>query len=300
MLLGLSSYSLDPVIASGEMTLLEAIDWAAAQGAECMEMVPFAFKFMDDKRKIDSEFIKSVVRRANDAGIKLVNYSVLADLCKEDPAELRDEVERVKRHVDVAAELGVPVMRHDVSAFRRPHGENGLEYFEKLMPLMVDSAGEIADHAAKYGITTLIENHGFFANGCDRVERILRAVNRDNYGLLLDTGNIACVDEDPAAAAHRLAAQARMIHLKDFYIRKRDPGDSTMFDCGGHWFRSMAGRFLRGSILAQGDLDIWEILGEIKHSGYDGAIAIEFEGFEEPKYASKVGLDNARRIWNEV
>lgn len=300
MLLGLSSYSLDPVIASGEMTLLEAIDWAAAQGAECMEMVPFAFKFMDDERKIDSEFIKSVVRRANDAGIKLVNYSVLADLCKEDPAELRDEVERVKRHVDVAAELGVPVMRHDVSAFRRPHGENGLEYFEKLMPLMVDSAGEIADHAAKYGITTLIENHGFFANGCDRVERILRAVNRDNYGLLLDTGNIACVDEDPAAAAHRLAAQARMIHLKDFYIRKRDPGDSTMFDCGGHWFRSMAGRFLRGSILAQGDLDIWEILGEIKHSGYDGAIAIEFEGFEEPKYASKVGLDNARRIWNEV
>lgn len=300
MLLGLSSYSLDPVIASGEMTLLEAIDWAAAQGAECMEMVPFAFKFMDDERKIDSEFIKSVVRRANDAGIKLVNYSVLADLCKEDPAELRDEVERVKRHVDVAAELGVPVMRHDVSAFRRPHGENGLEYFEKLMPLMVDSAGEIADQAAKYGITTLIENHGFFANGCDRVERILRAVNRDNYGLLLDTGNIACVDEDPAAAAHRLAAQARMIHLKDFYIRKRDPGDSTMFDCGGHWFRSMAGRFLRGSILAQGDLDIWEILGEIKHSGYDGAIAIEFEGFEEPKYASKVGLDNARRIWNEV
>ncbi len=300
MLLGLSSYSLDPVIASGEMTLLEAIDWAAAQGAECMEMVPFAFKFMDDERKIDSEFIKSVVRRANDAGIKLVNYSVLADLCKEDPAELRDEVERVKRHVDVAAELGVPVMRHDVSAFRRPHGENGLEYFEKLMPLMVDSAGEIADHAAKYGMTTLIENHGFFANGCDRVERILRAVNRDNYGLLLDTGNIACVDEDPAAAAHRLAAQARMIHLKDFYIRKRDPGDSTMFDCGGHWFRSMAGRFLRGSILAQGDLDIWEILGEIKHSGYDGAIAIEFEGFEEPKYASKVGLDNARRIWNEV
>ena len=91
-----------------------------------------------------------------------------------------------------------------------------------------------------------------------------------------------------------------MIHLKDFYIRKRDPGDSTLFDCGGHWFRSMAGHYLRGSILAQGDLDMWEILGEIKHAGYDGAIAIEFEGFEEPKYASKVGLDNARRIWNEV
>lgn len=300
MILGLSSYSLDPAIASGEMTLYDAIDWAAAQGAECMELVPFSFTFMDDERHIDSEYIKKVVRHAKDAGIKLCNYSVLADLCKEDPDALRDEVARVKRHVDVAAELGVPVMRHDVSAFRRPHGENGLEYFEKLLPLMVESAGAIADHAAQYGITTLIENHGFFANGCDRVERIIRAVNRPNYGLLLDTGNIACVDEDPAVAAQRLASKAKMIHLKDFYIRKRDPGDSTLFDCGGHWFRSMAGHYLRGSILAQGDLDMWEILGEIKHAGYDGAIAIEFEGFEEPKYASKVGLDNARRIWNEV
>ena len=300
MLLGLSSYSLDPVIASGEMTLFDAIDWAAAQGAQCMELVPFAFRFMDDERRIDSEYIKKVVRRAKDAGIQLCNYSVLADLCKEDPEALRDEVARVKRHVDVAAELGVPMMRHDVSAFRRPHGENGLEYFERLMPLMVDSAGEIADHAAQYGITTLIENHGFFANGCDRVERILRAVNRKNYGLLLDTGNIACVDEDPAAAAHRMAAQARMIHLKDFYIRKRDPGDTTQFDCGGHWFRSKAGKYLRGAILAQGDLDIYEFLGTIKHSGYDGDIAIEFEGLEDGRYATGVGISNARRIWEEA
>ena len=56
MMLGLSSYSLDPAIASGEMTLYDAIDWAAAQGAECMELVPFSFTFMDDERHIDSEY----------------------------------------------------------------------------------------------------------------------------------------------------------------------------------------------------------------------------------------------------
>ena len=300
MLLGLSSYSLDPVIASGEMTLFDAIDWAAAQGAQCMELVPFAFRFMDDERRIDSEYIKKVVRRAKDAGIQLCNYSVLADLCKEDPEALRDEVARVKRHVDVAAELGVPMMRHDVSAFRRPHGENGLEYFERLMPLMVDSAGEIADHAAQYGITTLIENHGFFANGCDRVERILNGVAHPNYGLLLDTGNIVCVDEDPVAACQTLAARTRMVHLKDFYIRFRDPGDSTQFDCGGHWFRSRAGKYLRGAILAQGDLDVYAILGALKKSGYDGCVAVEFEGLEDARYATGVSLANARRIWDEV
>ena len=300
MLLGLSSYSIDPVIESGEMDVLQAVDWIASQGAECIELVPFAFKLMDEEGNIDRGLIRSLVRRAKDAGIAIVNYSILADLCKETPEEFAAEVARIQRHVDVAAELGLSIMRHDVCAFRRPRGENGLEYFDRLLPQIVDGAGQIADYAAGRGVTTLIENHGFFANGCDRVERILNQVHRDSYGLLLDTGNVICVDEDPVAAALRLAPRAKMIHLKDFYIRKRDPGDTTLFDCGGHWFRSMAGRYLRGAILAQGDLDIWEILGAIKRSGYDGAIAIEFEGLEDPKYASRVSLENARRIWDEV
>ena len=146
----------------------------------------------------------------------------------------------------------------------------------------------------------MIENHGFFANGCDRVERILNLVNDDNYGLLLDTGNVVCVDEDAAVAADTLAPLTRMVHLKDFYIRTRDPGDATQFDCAGSWFRSRGGKYLRGAILAQGDLDMGSILRSLKTSGYDGDIAIEFEGLEDAQYASAVGLQNARRIWNEV
>ena len=128
----------------------------------------------------------------------------------------------------------------------------------------------------------------------------MNGVNHPNYGLLLDTGNIICVDEDPGVAAWRLAGRAEIVHLKDFYIRRRDPGDTTQFDCGGHWFRSYAGKYLRGSILAQGDLDIWEILGELKKAGFDGNLMIEFEGLEEPAYATAVSLANARRIWDEV
>lgn len=146
----------------------------------------------------------------------------------------------------------------------------------------------------------MIENHGFFANGSDRVIRILDLVDDDNYGLLLDTGNVICVDEDPAIAARTLAPLCRMVHLKDFYIRTRDPGDSTQFDCAGSWFRSRGGRYLRGAILAQGDLDIEETLSALKHSGYDGHIVIEFEGMEDARYATSVGLHNARRIWDQV
>ena len=289
MKIGMSSYCLDREIEQGCMTLLECIDWAARQGADCLELVPFAFRFDDPATgKIDTALI-----------IELVNYSILADLCREGDA-LAAEKARIRHEIDIAAELGVPRMRHDVTAFRRPLAQNTLTDFDRWLPVLTDSARELCEYAATRGVMTLIENHGFFANGCDRVERILNGVAHPNYGLLLDTGNIVCVDEDPTAACQALAARTRMVHLKDFYIRSRDPGDSTQFDCGGHWFRSRAGKYLRGAILAQGDLDVYAILGALKKSGYDGCVAVEFEGLEDARYATGVSLANARRIWDEV
>lgn len=300
MKLGLSAYCIDSEIAAGRMTLPEAIDWTAKQGAECIELVPFSYTFVREDGTIDDAFIQTVRKAARDAGIEIANYSVLANLLPDSDAEYEAEVKRIQLHVDVAAALGIPRMRHDISAFRRPRGENGVRYFEALFPRMVGAAGRIADYAKGLGVTTLLENHGFFVNGCDRCERLLLAVNRPNYKMLLDTGNIVCVDEDPAVAAIRLAPEAEVIHLKDFYIRHKNPGDTTEFDCRGRWFRSNAGRYLRGAILGQGDLDVWDILSQIKHGGYDGLVILEFEGFEEPKYGTRVSLDNARRIWNEV
>jgi len=300
MKLGISSYSLDRDIAAGKLTLLQAIDWAARHGAQCMELVPFAFRFDDpDTGKIDQEKIAQVRRHAADAGVELVNYSVLADLLKEGD-EQEQEVARVCHEVDIAAELGLPRMRHDISAFRRPLNQNTLKDFDALLPRMVEAAQRISEHGRKRGVKTMIENHGFFVNGCDRVERVLNGVNSDNYGLLLDTGNIICVDEDPAVAAAQLADRCDMVHLKDFYVRHRDPGDASQFDCAGSWFRSRGGKYLRGAILAQGDLDIHAAMKALKDVGYAGPIAIEFEGLEDAQYATAVSLSNARRIWDEV
>ncbi len=300
MKLGISSYSLDRDMARGDMTLFEVIDWAAREGAQCIELVPFAFKFVDAQTgEINHDFIAKVKRHAADAGMELINYSIHGDLCKEG-AELEAEVARLKKEVDVAAELGIKRTRQDVCAFRRPLDENGLVDFEKWLPVIAGGAREVAEHAKAQGVLLLCENHGFFANGCERVERILNMVDHDNYQLLLDTGNIACMDENTTLSARRLAPRAKMVHLKDFYIRQSDPGDSTQFDCAGRWFKSYGGLYLRGAILAQGDLDVYAILSAVKGSGYDGGIVIEFEGLEDAKYATSVSLSNARRIWDEV
>lgn len=57
---------------------------------------------------------------------------------------------------------------------------------------------------------------------------------------------------------------------------------------------------MRGTIVGHGDLQMREIIQVIKNSGYNGYISIEFEGMEECKQASKIGMDNVRRLWDEA
>jgi inosose dehydratase len=57
---------------------------------------------------------------------------------------------------------------------------------------------------------------------------------------------------------------------------------------------------LRGAIVGQGDIDMPEVIRIIKNSGYDGYISVEFEGMEDCRIGSRIGIDNAKRLWAEA
>lgn len=305
MKIGLTSYSLNEDITTGKKSILDAMRFAAENGAEHMEIVPFGFTLRDDKTgEFNEPLIAEIRALSAELSLPLSNYAVLANLLSDDAGERRAEVERLKRHIDVAHKLGVPMMRHDISSFRRPLELNTPLAFEKYFPYAVEGARELADYAAGYGIVTLLENHGFFVNGSDRVLRLVDAVDRENYGLLLDTGNFACADENPLVAVKKCAPYAKMVHLKDFYIRPaaRLTGVGGLFRCdAGSWFSTNSGEYmLRGSILAQGDLDVWGTLKLIRDSGYDGYVSVEFEGMESGETGSIVGMNAARHILSHI
>lgn len=301
MKIGLTSYSMNNYIQGGLMSITEVMRFAKEKGAEHIELVPFGFTLHNDKTgEFNEPLIKAIVDTSKEIDLPLSNYAVLGDLLKFDLDERRAEVERLKRHIDVAAKLGLKTMRHDISSFRRPLESNTPIAFEREFPIAVETCRELADYASQYGITTLVENHGFFVNGSDRVIRLIEEVGRDNFGLLLDTGNFICVDENTVVAVKKCASIAKMVHLKDFYIRKADrlTGNGGLFRCdSGCWFSSNSGEYmLRGSILAQGDLDVWTTLKLIRESGYDGYVSVEFEGMEDGKIGSESGMQAARYI----
>jgi sugar phosphate isomerase/epimerase len=285
MKLGVSTYSLLNAIKAGEMDVLGVIEWVARAGGEHVEIVPLGYDLHSDPG-----LAERIVKKASDCGIALSNYAVKGNLLADGDEAFRIEIRRLKGEIDMAARLGVPLVRHDIAT----HQDTSLRHFRRCFDKLVEGCREIADYAAPKGITTSIENHGYFVQASDRVLGVVDAVDRKNFKTTLDVGNFVCVDEDPLASVRKNAPFASMVHLKDFYIRgeRDDPGEG--------WFRSSGGRYLRGSIVGQGDLPIADIISVVKKSGYDGFISIEFEGMEACQTGTRIGLENARRIWEKA
>jgi len=285
--LGVSTYSLHSAIRKNEMTVLDVIQWIADNGGEHVEIVPIGFNLVEQPELIDA-----IRGKAKEAGVDISNYAIGANFLQKDEDAYEAEIARVKSEVEVARALGVSLMRHDAAS--RPIAETGIEQFERDLPQIADACRSIADYASQYGIVTSVENHGYFVQASDRVQRLVKTVDRPNYKTTIDVGNFMCADENSVVAVTKNIPYASMVHLKDFYLRPadRNPGDG--------WFPTAGGNYLRGAIVGQGDIDMRGVISAVKHSGYDGYISIEFEGLEDCRFGTKVGLDNARRMWDEV
>src|SRR5690625_143589 len=288
MKIGLSSYSLLQALDGGEMSIIDAIQWIAGQGGEHIEIVPeLGFSF-----KENPELIDEIRKTATEVGIEISNYAIGANFITETEDEFRAEIDRVKKEVDIANRLGVKLMRHDVAS--RPIPETTIKNFEKDLPQLVLACREIADYASEYGMTISVENHGLYIQASDRIQSLINHVDRPNFKTTLDVGNFLCVEEDPVAAVKNNIAYASIVHIKDFLYRPEQlhPGEG--------WMQTTSGNHLRVTIVGHVDISMREIIKVIKSSRYDGYISIEFEGMEECKQASKIGMDNVRRLWDEA
>lgn len=285
MKLGISTYSLYSAYRSGELTLEGVIETIAELGAEHAEIVPIGYSLVEQPELI--EVIKSA---AANAGLELSSYAIGANFAGLDEAAREQEIVRVKREVDACAALGIKRMRHDVAK----SDDLSIGNFLAEMPVLVDACRQIADYAATHGITTSIENHGYFVQHSDRVQAIVNAVARDNFRTTLDIGNFLCADEEPVIAVAKNIGLASMVHFKDFYIR------SSQYKPGEGWFNSSGGKWLRGAIVGQGDIDMPKVIEIVKGSGYDGYISVEFEGMEECKLGTKQGMDYIKRMWEAL
>lgn len=288
MKIGVSSYSFHRLIRAGQITQLEAIAKAADLGFSFIEFAELDVP--DGESKPD--YAKRVRAECERVGIEVGNYTIGADFLNGMDGNLEAEVKRLHDEVDIAAILGAPGMRHDVTRGRQnTHGHRlsaaPAESFDAVLPVLARGCRLVTEYAAGRNIKTMSENHGLFCQDSERVEKLISTVNHPNYGALIDMGNFLCVDEDPACAVGRLAPYAFHLHAKDFHFKSgqdQDPGEG--------WFMTRGQNRLRGAIIGHGIVPVLQCLRIMKQSGYSGAVAVEFEGLEDPILGMRIGFEN--------
>lgn len=290
MKIGFSSYCFAEKMMSGEMSVAEVLDWVGASGADHMELAVVGLTSqssalgwnLDD----DPDLVDTIAAAVAKSGVELSGMCIPASFLDSDTGDVRGQIERAKHHIELADKLGVRFFRHDVTKWG--HKDEGIADVEASFPALVEASKEVAQHAAKYGITTSVENHGFFMNASERVRRLVYAVDEPNFKTTIDVGNFLCVDEDPLIAVRRNLPYASFVHFKDFFLRTVNPGDG--------WLETSGGNYILGSIFGFGDMDTRGIVKEVVDSGYDGYISLEFEGLEDGMLGAARGLANIRSM----
>jgi sugar phosphate isomerase/epimerase len=276
---GVSSYSFSGAEKAGRIDFIDIPAKAKDMGFEVLEFSSLSVP--DGEKPLD--FAKRLRDACDHADITVANYTIKADFVNGVDVPPVQEPERLRSELEIAKALGSPGMRHDATW-------DFTGTFDQALPILAVGCLEVTKMAEDMGIKTMVENHGYFAQDSDRMEKLVAAVDHPNFGLLVDIGNFICVDEDPAKAVGRTASFASHVHVKDFHLK-----NGSLPDPGEGWNRSRAGNYWRGAILGHGEVPVGQCLSVLAKAGYDGVVSIEFEGMEPSEIGITIGLENLKR-----
>lgn len=283
MKLTVSSYSFQEWVNSENKTQLDTIAKAKELGFTAIE-----FAGINPPDGISTaEYGKMLKDECDRLGMEISAIAYSADFINGCDGNTEAEIERVKGLVDIAASMGVKRIRHD-AAWNAGKYEN----FDGALPVMAEACRKVTEYAAEKGVKTMVENHGFFAQDSERMERLFKAVNNPNFSLLTDMGNFMCADEESSAAVKRVAPIAGYVHAKDFYFSPASEGEKEGY------FQTRGGNYLKGATIGKGTVPVLTCLQIFKEAGYDGFVAIEYEGGGDAIQGIKEGKEAMERYFS--
>ncbi len=284
MNIAVSLYCYYQAIRDGRMTIMDVIPKAKEMGYEGIEIVSWGDPY---EKMLKSA--KEMKKLSEDVGLPIIAYLTGSDFLKND---MDEQVDTLKRELDIAAAFGVTRMRHDSTAGYDKDGK--LMTVDEALPIVAEGYRRVTEYAETMGIQTMIENHGYFFQHSSRVKRLMEAVNHKNFGWLVDMGNFMCADEKSTDAVKNAAPYAVHVHAKDFHYKKKGEYIPPQ-----RWFPTADGNSLRGAIIGHGVVDVPECLRIFKSHGYDGWLSVEFEGMEDCIQGLTYNLTNLREMLNQ-
>jgi sugar phosphate isomerase/epimerase len=177
------------------LTLFDLLDYCAEQNFDAID--PTGYFFPGYPKVPDDRYVNDFKRRAFHLGLGISGTGVRNDFASTDKDKRAADVRHVKEWIEVAARLGAPVLR--VFAGPQPQGQS----WDQASEWVAEALKTCAEHAHKYGVLLGLQNHWDFLKTSAQVLKIVRMVDSEWLGTIVDTGYFLTADPyaDMAAVA---------------------------------------------------------------------------------------------------
>ncbi len=189
------------------MSLFDLMDFAAEQNFDAVDLTGY---FFPGYPAVPSdEFINDVKRHAFQRGLDISGTGVRNDFANPDPAKRAADVKHVKEWVDVAVKLGAPVVR----IFSGVIPEGYENKWDSIANYMAASIKECVAYAKEKGVLIGVQNHGDFLKTADETIKLVKLVNSDWFGIIVDTGYF--ITKDPYVDIEKAMPYAVNFQMKE-------------------------------------------------------------------------------------
>lgn len=236
--------------------LAKIIDWAGANGVDCLEIAVPRHLGLGKKPPTG---LKAKLKGAGVSISSLACYNPKIT----DPAQRDAAVGELSAAIDAAEALGVEVVCA-LAGFETP-GKDKMATIREDLPGIF---GPLLDKAAKAGVKIALEN--WFRTNIQNLEHwkaLFEVLPNDNFGLNFDPSHLLWQGIDYLAAVKEFAGRIFHTHAKDCAIDEavlRRVG----VEARGWW---------RYTIPGTGRVAWGEYLGRLRDVGFAGAVSIEHE-----------------------
>lgn len=184
--------------ASKGVDLFQVCDFAAKHDFEAVDFTGYFFPGYPNAP--EESYLMRLKRHAFDLGLGISGTGVRNDFTTADQAVRNEGVQRIKTWIEVAAKLGAPAIRAFADAqppfknWQQAAGDAGRDAVEGWV---ADALRECAEHGGKFGVVVAVQNHGdFISTGAEHLS-LLKRVDHEWCGALVDTGKY--LSDDPYA-----------------------------------------------------------------------------------------------------
>jgi sugar phosphate isomerase/epimerase len=199
------------------------------------------------------------IRQAlTNTGLTLTGISLGNNFNQPDNAAFAEELATIKRWIDVAAEVDAPASRIFGCGRLAPEERDaGIARTRRGLE-------EATAYAAEKGVILAIENHGGYPGTGEEQAELIAAINSPHLRATIDVGNYMGHGQEGVDGTRVAAPYAAYVHFKDFI---KLPSDAKPW-----------GWDIRACTVGVGHADPAACLDILIAAGYDGWIALEYEG----------------------